>query len=500
MTSTAPIDVAPLPSGVTDVAMRELWPQPSPYQNDPAEWIHDKLGAHLWSKQQEICQSVVDHTYTGVKACHGPGKSYTAARIAAWWLDPDVHELGSAFVVSTAPSWPQVQAILWRELRRAHRKAQLPGRITLDCHWYMGEGRSDEELIAMGRKPSDYDENAFQGLHATHILVLVDEASGIPPNLWVAVETLMTSEHSRMLVLGNPDDPSSDFAKKCKIWDRPENTDANVIQISAYDTPNFTGEYVPDEVSVALVTEKWVEDRKRDWGEDSILWTSRVLGEFPDLSDDFLFSPAMLQRAYDTNLVGTAKGRYGVDIARKGSNKSVMYRNRGGVIRRVKTWAKKDTVESANIIAHELDQRWRNPVPAVIDGIGIGAGVYDNLFHKGYEVGMFIASQRALNPVRFYNRRAEVYWIFREQVMDREVDLDPSDDQLAAELTSIKYWINGRGQIQLETKEDMEERGVASPDHADGCILSTVNAGLVEGVTTESRDLSIAGDLLERVM
>jgi hypothetical protein len=493
------ITEAPLPYGTSDVVIREMWPEPSPYQNDPGNWIRDKLGAFIWSKQQEICDSVATHRYTGVKACHGPGKSYTAARVAAWWLDPTVHELGSAFVVTTAPSWPQVQAILWRELRRAHRKAGLPGRITLDCHWYMGEGRSDEELIAMGRKPSDYDENAFQGLHAPHILVLIDEASGIPPSLWVAVETLMTSEHSRMLALGNPDDPSSDFAKKCKIWEREE--DAEVISISAFDTPNFTGEYVPEDVAAAIVTERWVEDRRKDWGEESILWTSRVLGEFPDLSDDYLFSPAMLQKAYSRNLPGFDKGRYGIDIARKGSNKSEMYRNRGGMIRHVKSWAKYDTMKSADTINHILSEHMVNPVPAVIDGIGVGAGVYDRLFQLGHEVGMFIASMRALNPVKFYNRRAEIYWQFREAMEEGSIDLDEADEKLAGELTSIKYWINGRGQIQLETKEDMEERGVASPDRADACVMSTVHVGLMEGSGSEEHsDSSLAGDLLTKVM
>ena len=488
----------PLPFGTTNVVLRNIWPDPSPYQGDPAGWIMDKLGAYLWSKQREICDSVSKFTYTGVKACHGPGKSYTAARIAAWWLDPGVHDLGSAFVVTTAPSWPQVQAILWRELRRAHRKAQLPGRITLDCHWYMGAGKSDEELIAMGRKPSDYDENAFQGLHAPHILVLIDEASGIPPNLWVAVETLMTSEHSRMLALGNPDDPSSDFAKKCKIWNRSD--DGNVITISAFDTPNFTGEDVPPEVSQAIVTQHWVDQRRKDWGEESILWTSRVLGEFPDLSDDYLLSPALLQRAYNTSLPAFEHGRYGVDIARKGSNKSVMYRNRGGQIRHVKSWAKFDTMRSADTIHHILSTHQHVRVPAVIDGIGVGAGVYDRLYQLGDEVGMFIASQRALNPVKFYNRRAEVYWQFREQIEAGAIDLDERDEDLAAQLTSVKFWINGRGQIQLETKEDMEERGVASPDLADACVLSTVHIGLVEGANVPRGEETLSGDLLDMVM
>jgi hypothetical protein len=111
-------------------------PKPDPYLNDPARWVNDKLGEYLWSKQVEIMESVRDNRRTAVRSCHGPGKSYTASRVACWWND--VHPLGSAFLVTTAPSWAQVEAILWREIRRAHRIGGLRGRISLDCEWRMG--------------------------------------------------------------------------------------------------------------------------------------------------------------------------------------------------------------------------------------------------------------------------------------------------------------------------------------------------------------------------
>jgi hypothetical protein len=95
------------------------------------------------------------------------------SRLAAWWLD--VHPIGEAFVVTTAPTTAQVEAILWREIGKAHRKGNLPGRITLDAKWYMGQ-----ELVAYGRKPADYDQAAFQGIYSKYVLVLLDEAVGIP--------------------------------------------------------------------------------------------------------------------------------------------------------------------------------------------------------------------------------------------------------------------------------------------------------------------------------
>jgi hypothetical protein len=129
-----------LPAGTANAALRYMFPQPDPYLTDPGGWRANRLGEQIWSKQEDICQSVVANRYTAVKACHGPGKSFIAARIGCWWLN--IHKLGDAFLVTTSPSWPQVQAILWREIRRAWRIGRLPGRITLECQAQMGKAEA----------------------------------------------------------------------------------------------------------------------------------------------------------------------------------------------------------------------------------------------------------------------------------------------------------------------------------------------------------------------
>jgi hypothetical protein len=129
--------------------------------------------------------------------------------------------------------------------------------------------------------------------------------------------------------------------------------------------------------------------------------------------------------------------------------------------------------------------------------VGLGAGVFDNLRHLRFEVGGFNGAERALNPKKFYNRRAESYWRFRELGADGLIDLDPEDEKLTAELGSIKWYLNSRNQICIETKDEMEERGLPSPDHADAAVLSCVNVGSVK-----EGDLSslITGDLLAKAM
>src|SRR5438067_321827 len=91
--------------------------QADAYRSDGPLWVHDRLDEFLWSTQREIMASVRDNRYTAVKACHGPGKSRVASRIAAWWMN--VHPPGTAKVVSTAPTFQQVEAILWSEINDA---------------------------------------------------------------------------------------------------------------------------------------------------------------------------------------------------------------------------------------------------------------------------------------------------------------------------------------------------------------------------------------------
>jgi hypothetical protein len=151
-----------------------LDPPKSPWLQDPAGWVGRRLTEHVTVKQKEIMDSVVNNKHTVVHSSNSIGKSFSMARLAAWWIEN--HGLGEAFVVSTAPTWYQVETILWKELARAHRKGMLSGRISADCEWKINMGPGPDELVAYGRKPADYDEGSFLGIHARYVLVIIDEA------------------------------------------------------------------------------------------------------------------------------------------------------------------------------------------------------------------------------------------------------------------------------------------------------------------------------------
>jgi hypothetical protein len=492
-----------LPSGVVDRALERLFPAPSEYLWDPVTWGRHKMNHYYWSKQIEIMESVANNRFTAVKSCHGPGKTHTASDIVSWWLDPDTHALGSAFAITTAPSWSQVEAILWRYIRRNHHKAKLPGRITRECQWLLGEAGTkrldeSEEIIGMGRKPQDYDEDTFQGIHAAYLLAVLDEANGIPELLWDSVLALATNKNARVLAIGNPDDPNSRFAKVCK-----PGSGWNVIKISAWDVLRaIEEEGIPEEVAEQLTSWEYIETARKEWGEGSPRWQSKVEGEFPDVSDEYLISPALIEKCQQLDLPGLVHGRYGADIARYGQDKSVLYHNRGGVIRLVAEWAKEDTMSSSGRIARTLRSHGNHRPPANIDVIGLGAGVYDRLREQRLNVAPYQGSSRALNPAKFKNRRAETWWTFREMMEEGLIDLDPADDTLAAQLGSVKWGTDSAGRIYIETKEDMMDRGLPSPNHADAAIMSTVSAGVIAEHHRDGgqQDKSVTADLLTKVM
>jgi hypothetical protein len=427
---------------------------------NPVLWIQETLGESPWSKQQEIAMSVRDNRRTAVKSCHDVGKSYIASRLVAWWIS--THPPGEAFVVTSAPTFTQVKAILWREIGKAHAKGNLPG-YTNETEWKL----DNKELVGFGRKPSDYSPTAFQGIHARYVLVVLDEACGIPESLWDAADTLIPNEASRILAIGNPDDPTSEFARIA----RP-GTDWNTIRISAFDSPNFTGEDVPEDVKELLISPTWVEEKRKKWSENHPFWQSKVLGMFPQQSATALLPLNLLFDAQRRELAVDEESHkvLGVDVARFGTDRTVMALRNGGRGRIVYNNTGNDTMETAAQVRHFI--RTLKVDLAAIDVVGVGGGVYDRLLEDNEPVHEMIASGRARDYDTFANCRAEWYWHLRELLEKGEVDIDEDDEELIAELAGIQFKIDTRGRIIIESKEDMKKRGQQSPDLADAFILA----------------------------
>ena len=469
-------------------------------EDDPAKWAKEKMNAHLWSKQVELFESVKTHRRTAVQSCHGIGKSYSAGLLACWWIA--AHPPGTAMVLSTAPSYRQVHAILWEEIRKHHNvtyegEKVLPGVVNLSDEWLIGN-----TLVGFGRKPADYDIHAFQGIHRRYVLVLLDEACGVPLSLWTAAETVTTNEDCRILAIGNPDDPATEFGKVCK-----PGSGWNVLKVAAEDSPNFTGEPVPAGLSKLLVTREWCEDAENRWGKNSPLYKSKVEGEFPEVSQHALIQPSWILAAQHREMPELGIRKLGVDVARFGTDETVIGLRTGGRFRIIRTLAySATTTTTGEVIAAQREHSY--PV-AQVDGVGVGSGVVDQLQEQGYpciDMQAGGAATKELEPLtgkeisKFKNSRAEWYWHLRMLFEKGLIDIDPADDELAAQLGVLEYKFDSQGKIQILSKEELQKAGHPSPDRADTMMLAFAEPVIVpQGEILEEEDLFDDDDYLDGI-
>lgn len=449
----------------------ERWAQ------DPSSWVFDRLGQTVWSKQQAIMESVRDNRKTAVRSCHSSGKSHVAALIVSWWLD--AHPPGDAFVVTTAPTFAQVRAILWRYIRRIHKTAGLPGRVN-QTEWLL-----DDELVAFGRKPADADDSAFHGIHAPYVLVVLDEACGVPDSLWIGAEAITTGPWCRILAIGNPDNSATHFYKVSQ-----PGSGWNSIRISAYDTPNFTGEKVPEIVGASLISREWAEEKKLEWGKDNALFRSKVEGEFTvDAADTVVRASDVATCRIDPEAKYTPADlspvELGVDVG--GGLDETVIRERRGILAGREWRIRSDRPEKiAPLIQRALRESGATKVK--IDSIGVGFGVIGelrNLAKRGEHTAQIVGvnvSTTSREKKKFINLRAEMWWnLGRELSASGGWDLSQMEnaDITCAELLEPRWDLDTAGRIKIESKDEIRKRlGGRSTDHSDALLLAYYNGAV----------------------
>lgn len=421
--------------------------------SDPVWFARNILGVDPWSRQEEILRAIRDHRRVAVRSCHAAGKSTVTAWTVLWFLF--THR--GAKVVTTAPTGRQVKDILWREIRTAYKRSRFPlgGRL-LPADMRI---EVSDDWFALGFSTDDGDR--FQGYHAPHVLVVLDEASGVSPAIFEAMEGLTTSAGTRVLLIGNPTDPSGPFAKACQ----PDSI-YHSIKIAAFDTPNFTGE----REAPYLVTREWLEERLKDWGEDDPNWESRVLAEFPSEDQHTLIPLRLVEAARNREMDEADEPNIlAVDVARYGRDSTVIAHRLGCRVRILKVASKQSTTETTGQVIHFLRETGATTV--VVDDDGVGGGVTDNLVEQGIHVQPFINGSKAENTERFANLRSETYWGLRERLQQGDIVL-PADERLAGELSRMRYGFTSRGQVKAESKDEMRQRGLKSPDVADAVMMA----------------------------
>jgi hypothetical protein len=381
-------------------------------------------------------------------------------------------------VVTTAPSGDQVKAILWSEINGAANKAAdrgnpLPGQVNAT------EWKIRGQLVGMGRKPSDYNKHAFQGIHRLYVLVIIDEACGVLEHFWTAALAIATGIHCRVLAIGNPDDPASHFAQVCTspLW--------HTIKVSAFDSPNFTGEKVPRELTDVLVSRRYEQTMLSEYGAQSPVYISKVLAEFPEDAEDGVVRLSKLRACClppdrprtDDQL---SPVELGVDVG-AGGDEAVIRERRGMVVGREWRTRTRDSEELVDLIVSAIVATGATKVK--VDTIGVGWGIVGSLrrrkrdgTHNATIIGVNVA-EAATAPAKYARLRSQIWWeVGRKLSEDLAWDfsqLDEADrDRLITQLTAPKYSMDASGRIVVEPKDETKKRIGRSPDNADALLLA----------------------------
>jgi len=453
------------------------------YWNDPVgfarDCIHWKPGEFLTDYQQEILGSIPTRKRICVRGPHGLGKT-TVLSIACLWfsLTRDGQDWK---VVTTASAWRQLQKYLWPEIHKWSRRLRwnMIGRRPFNARTELTklslQLETGEAFAAASDQPA-----TIEGAHADHMLFVYDEAKAIIDDTFDATEGAFsgagdgTGREAFALVFSTPGDPVGRFFD---------------IQMRKPGFEDWWARHVTWEEANAAgrITKEWTESRKRQWGENSSLFQRRALGNFSSDDSDGVIPLTWVEKAIERweewkDSEQRAKlEAVGVDVADSGEAQTVVALRFGYAIDRLRYYKGHDPMQTAGVVKGILEKHGGQ---AVVDAIGVGAGVVARLREENQNVLAFVASSRSdamdeNGELGFANTRAAAWWNLRVLLdPDRgyNVCLPPDDDLMIGDLVTPKWRVAGSsGKIQIESKDDIYKRIRRSTDSGDAVVQAFWN-------------------------
>ena len=425
------------------------------YKDDPVLFVKEVLGATPYDYQAEFLDALASgERKMSVRSGHGTGKSTTSSWAMLWYV---LLRFPNKVVV-TAPTSGQLFDALFAELKRWINELppQLQVLLTVKSDRVELTAAPAEAFISARTSRAETPE-ALAGVHSQNVLLVVDEASGVPEKVFEAAAGSMSGHSATTILLSNPTRSSGTFFEsQTRLagtwWTR---------RWSCVESP--------------LVSEEFVDEMRARYGEDSNAFRIRVLGEFPMADDDtiipFHLADSAIKR--DIEIPEDTKPIWGLDVARFGADKTALCKRYGNVVTEITSWQGLDLMQTVGRVMAEYEglSPSMRPSEILVDSIGVGGGVVDRLRELGAPVrGINVGEAPAMGNT-YMNLRAELWFKTKGWLEDRSCKL-PNDDQLLAELTSIRYAFTPGGKMKAESKDDMRKRGLKSPDLADALCLT----------------------------
>ena len=391
-----------------------------------------------------------------VRSGHGVGKSTVAAWIMIWKLLC----FYTVKVVVTAPTSAQLFDALFAEVKRWIRELPEVWQSLVEVKTDRIELKAaPNECFISARTARAEAPEALQGVHADNVLLVVDEASGVPEAVYEAAMGSMSGENATTLLLGNPTRTSGFFfdthhKNRDRWW---------TLKVSCYDSKRVS----PD----------FVREVAETYGEESNAFRVRVLGEFPTADDDTIIPLHTAEAAVGRDIQPDSGWSWvwGLDCARFGDDSTVLTKMHGRVVPEIpQKWTKLDTMQVAGRVKAEWDKTPPDarPIEINVDAIGIGAGVADRLREMGLPARAINVSENPALQGEYKNLRTELWFKGRDWFAAANCSLPKGCETLIADLVSVKYkFVDSSGVIIAEPKAETKKRLRRSPDYGDSFLL-----------------------------
>lgn len=324
---------------------------------------------------------------------------------------------------------------------------------------------------------------ALAGRHAANMLLIGDEASGIPEAVFEAAVGSMSGHIATTILAGNPTRGTGYFFQTFN----DNAADWFNVQISCVGHPRIAPDFIRQVANT--------------YGENSNAYRVRVLGEFPLADDDTIISAALIDAALERDVEAIqVREVWGVDVGRYGSDPSALARRKGNVlVEPVEIKTGFDTMQLTGWIKQKYDNTLPSARPSdiCVDVIGLGAGVVDRLQELGMPVrGINVSESPTIFDERYANLRAEL-WFGRGLPWFEARDCNIANDvALAYELKQPRKDYTSTGRLLAESKDKMKARGVRSPNRADAFLLTlSVDAVTAAGGSATKKPKSWATPL-----
>jgi len=429
-------------------------------QNNPVAYCKNVLGVNLWHRQQEIMRAFAnpDVRYMSIKSGNGVGKTFMISSLICQYLD--THCPG--YVIVSGSSWEGVKKTIWPSLRSLVDSAP----VRLGGEMLLTEWRRGNMWGAFCASP-DKPENISGMRTKNGVLVVIDEASALTDEVHEAVMGVTSTKGSKVVYSGNPLRAEGPYYDTFSDPSWLNFTISSVEAVEAGKKYNIQG--LPDQL--------WLDDKKKQWGEDSPTYRARILGLFPEDVFDALVKMTWVKGIIVPRIM-SPKGhlRLGVDVAGRGDDKTVLVVRDGRSVLHVEDYPETSMTEVVGITKNCMEKFNILSENVYMDSTGLGSGPCDMLWEDGLEINAENFGSSAQDSATFANRRAELFWAVREGFRpDSEENKQYIPKEYSAitdECTKIKYKPNRQGKLLIESKDEIKRRLKRSTDFADAYALT----------------------------